>query len=1366
MDFSFSFMQGIMGNTIQQPPQLIDSANIRQEGAYDTGSDEGGGPSYDTALEAEFSYPPSASEDMPPVSNGYPPGLGLYEPQAKFSMYPQFPNGSANGYGAIRGYGEHCLITSSSHPPHTPPAPSSGILKKTSSPEIKLKIIKTYQNGRELFESALCGDLLQESQASEDSQTHSRHEMKKDNRKNTARLLEQEEGQEQDQEQEQGETIGQKQYPTVITGTGCYKNHEVGDLVWAKVGTYPWWPCMVSCDPQMNVHTRINTRGHREYHVQFFGSVAERAWVHEKRVVMYQGEHQFDELQAETLRKTTKTLMKPFPQRERAQWEVGVGHAEDAFLMTQQERIDNYTFIYVDPDPNAPPSTSKKEEGAVTSPDRAEPARRQPRRQCSVPNADNPADLKIPEGEKDQSGDPGQPIPPARKTQSEAGGTQESCAPVRAWKTAAARKLLPLSITMKKLNVKITKCDQMWPLLQRKSLPSPQREREVERDEGEGRQADLGSFSPEVGIRPLTRCLTRRLIPVGSQERKQQRRSVRSRSESEKGCEAVPKKKTKKEQVTTTYCSVPLCRASEISDACKPLKKRSRASTDVEMASSQYRDTSDSDSRGLNDPQSLFGKSLDSPAAVDADASDSQSVDSSLSRQGSSTAKRDTVCQICEVYGEGLVSCEGDCCRLFHLECLGLTFLPEGTFTCLECRNGSHSCFSCKTGGGEVLRCSVVGCGRYYHDDCVHKLPGTVGGGTGRGFHCPQHTCTTCCLERDLHQAAKGHMMRCLRCPVAYHTGDSCVAAGSVVLTHHIMICSSHGITKRNGLLSSPVNVTWCFLCARGLLVQDLTDIILSSYAYKSHYLLTESNRAELKLPMIPSSWTATKKNIGKGEKLLCCALCPASFHPECLEMEMPEGAWSCRECRAGKKPHYKQIVWVKLGNYRWWPAEICNPRLVPPNIQTLRHDIGEFPVFFFGSHDYYWINQGRVFPYVENDKTPVTGQININKTFKKALEEAARRFQELKAQRESREALEQERNSRKPSPYKFIKSNKPVGKVQVHIADLSEIPRCNCKPTDQHPCSLDSQCLNRMLQYECHSQVCPAGDSCENQCFSKRLYSETEVIKTEGCGWGLKTNQALRKGDFVTEYVGEVIDSEECQQRIKRAHENHVTDFYMLTLTKDRVIDAGPKGNSSRFINHSCSPNCETQKWTVNGDIRIGLFTLCDMEAGTELTFNYNLDLMGNRRSSCHCGAENCSGFLGVRPTSAVVEEKARNAKLKPKKRKLRPEGKHTHEYICFCCGEGGELVMCDKKDCPKAYHLLCLNLTKPPYGRWECPWHDCSVCGVLASSLCDFCPRSFCRDHEGGALSPSTLEGRPCCSKHNPLSPLVPQSHSPLCT
>ncbi|XP_023007925.3 histone-lysine N-methyltransferase NSD3 isoform X3 [Maylandia zebra] len=1539
MDFSFSFMQGIMGNTIQQPPQLIDSANIRQEGTCDTGSDPGedGGPSYDAALDAEFPYPPSASEDMPQVPNGYPPGLGIYEPQAKFSMYSQFPNGSANGYGAIRSYGDHGLVsvegtvlrgpglqerplspvspplsthhphlhhhhhhhphhhhhslhihsnpphiqthshpqsppppplptqhhlhqtphimthnlppppplhlpssspppslvdnTPSSQPTHAPSSASGGVLKKTSSPEIKLKIIKTYQNGKELFESALCGDLLQElqkeSQKNEAAQAQRRHERKKEKRKKSARLLLQAQEQSLDTSQTQPGTTGQTEdthvqpppkeappvqtekppktviktepktpkvpkvhHPSVIQETGFCKEFVIGDLVWSKVGTYPWWPCMVSSDPQMKVHTRINTRGHREYHVQFFGSVAERAWIHEKRIVMYQGKQQFDELQSETLRKTTNPverhkLMKPIPQRERSQWEVGVGHAEDAFLMTRQERIDNYTFIYVDPDPTeAPPSKkpnirpekrsrrssssiSKKEDRDVKSPDREQPPRRQlPRRQCSVSNTDDNANSQASSEDKNQRGDQRKTSSPKQNAGCDARAQQDSPPPVKTWKTAAARKLLPLSITMKRLNVEITKCD--WPLIQKKAAASPKKDKEEEkkeRVEREGRQPDLGYCSPEQdsrakpepspeeeedgdegedegeerrdspasrrseegGLQQTSSPGSHHSSPQGSQERKLQRRCVRSRSESERGNDLVPKKKTKKEQAEmapeTTLRTGSQKGASEISDACKPLKKRSRASTDVEMASSQYRDTSDSDSRGLNDPQGLFGKSLDSPAAADADASDTQSVDSGLSRQDSSTSKRDTVCQICEVYGDGLMVCEGDCNKQFHMECLGLSSPPEGRFSCTECRTGNHPCFSCKTVGMEVTRCSVSGCGCYYHEDCVRKLPGTTSS-PGGGFSCPQHSCSTCCLERDPQRASKGRLIRCIRCPLAYHTSDSCVAAGSVILTHHIMICSNHGSAKKNGLLTSPVNVGWCFLCAR-----------------------------------------ATKKNVGKGGKLLCCDSCPASFHPECLEMEMPEGSWSCSDCRAGKKPHYKQIVWVKLGNYRWWPAEICNPRLVPSNIQSLRHDIGDFPVFFFGSHDYYWINQGRVFPYVENDKNFVTGQININKTFKKALEEAARRFQELKAQRESREALKQDRNSRKPPPYKFIKSNKPVGKVQVHVADLSEIQRCNCKPADEHPCSLESQCLNRMLQYECHPQVCPAGDSCENQCFSKRLYAETEVIKTEGCGWGLRTNQALKKGDFVAEYVGEVIDSEECQQRIKRAHENHVTNFYMLTLTKDRVIDAGPKGNSSRFINHSCSPNCETQKWTVNGDVRIGIFALCDIEAGTELTFNYNLHCVGNRRTSCHCGSDNCSGFLGVQPSSAAVtekEEKARNAKMKQKKRKLRPEGKHTHEYFCFCCGKGGELVMCDRKDCPKAYHLLCLNLTKPPYGRWECPWHDCSVCSNPASSLCDFCPRSFCRDHEAGALTTSSLDDRLCCSSHNPLSPLGAKSSS----
>lgn len=55
---------------------------------------------------------------------------------------------------------------------------------------------------------------------------------------------------------------------------------------------------------------------------------------------------------------------------------------------------------------------------------------------------------------------------------------------------------------------------------------------------------------------------------------------------------------------------------------------------------------------------------------------------------------------------------------------------------------------------------------------------------------------------------------------------------------------------------------------------------------------------------------------------------------------------------------------------------------------------------------------------------------------------------------------------------FHVIQVNRPIGKVQIFTADLSEIPRCNCKETDESPCGMDSECINRMLLYECHPQV------------------------------------------------------------------------------------------------------------------------------------------------------------------------------------------------------------------------------------------------------------------------------------------------------
>lgn len=231
------------------------------------------------------------------------------------------------------------------------------------------------------------------------------------------------------------------------------------------------------------------------------------------------------------------------------------------------------------------------------------------------------------------------------------------------------------------------------------------------------------------------------------------------------------------------------------------------------MTSSAYRDTSDSDSRGLSDLQVGFGKQVDSPSATaDADVSDVQSMDSSLSRRGVGTSKKDIVCQICESSGDSLIPCEGDCYRHFHLECLGLTSIPDGKFICMECKTGQHPCFSCKVSGKDVKRCSVGTCGKFYHEACVRKFPTAIF--ESKGFRCPQHCCSACSMEKDIHKASKGRMMRCLRCPVAYHSGDACIAAGSIFVSSYILICSNH--SKRSSNSSSAVNVGFCFVCARG----------------------------------------------------------------------------------------------------------------------------------------------------------------------------------------------------------------------------------------------------------------------------------------------------------------------------------------------------------------------------------------------------------------------------------------------------------------------------------------------------------------------------------------------------------------------
>lgn len=149
-------------------------------------------------------------------------------------------------------------------------------------------------------------------------------------------------------------------------------------------------------------------------------------------------------------------------------------------------------------------------------------------------------------------------------------------------------------------------------------------------------------------------------------------------------------------------------------------------------------------------------------------------------------------------------------------------------------------------------------------------------------------------------------------------------------------------------------------------------------------------------------------------------------------------------------------------------------------------------------------------------------------------------------------------------------------------------------------------------------------------------------------------------------EYRGEVISQKLCLERMATIYKKN-KNFYFLEYEKGEVVDACQKGTNARFVNHSCSPNSQIEKWLLNGEMSIGIFASQDIPAGAEISYDYNFSpFSGAQKQKCRCEALNCRGFIGERgPTktksagevvpqqqaSASKSRKAKNGKRKAKR-------------------------------------------------------------------------------------------------------------------
>lgn len=195
------------------------------------------------------------------------------------------------------------------------------------------------------------------------------------------------------------------------------------------------------------------------------------------------------------------------------------------------------------------------------------------------------------------------------------------------------------------------------------------------------------------------------------------------------------------------------------------------------------------------------------------------------------------------------------------------------------------------------------------------------------------------------------------------------------------------------------------------------------------------------------------------------------------------------------------------------------------------------------------------------------------------------------------------------------------------------DIAICVCKFDFTDPDSAcGERCLNVLTSTECTPGYCPCGVYCKNQKFQKCQYARTTLFKTEGRGWGVLAAENIKAGQFIIEYCGEVISWKEAKRRAQTYENQGLKDAFIISLNASESIDATKKGSLARFINHSCQPNCETRKWYVLGELRVGIFAKQDISPRTELAYDYNFEWYGGAKVRCLCGATKCSGFLGAK--------------------------------------------------------------------------------------------------------------------------------------
>lgn len=179
---------------------------------------------------------------------------------------------------------------------------------------------------------------------------------------------------------------------------------------------------------------------------------------------------------------------------------------------------------------------------------------------------------------------------------------------------------------------------------------------------------------------------------------------------------------------------------------------------------------------------------------------------------------------------------------------------------------------------------------------------------------------------------------------------------------------------------------------------------------------------------------------------------------------------------------------------------------------------------------------------------------------------------------------------------------------------------------------------------FECNSSCQCSGD-CFNTVVQKGRTVPLQIFMTERCGFGIRSPEPIKKGQFIDVYLGELLTTKAIEE-----YENASTEMsssYVFSLDffgpASYHVQGLHFGSPTRFINHSCNPNTRTFTVMMNHAdqkvYKLAYFAIRNIPAMKEITFDYSpetaneepwVPTQGEEDEGvvrCLCGEKNCRG-------------------------------------------------------------------------------------------------------------------------------------------